>query len=340
MNGLLISFEGSEGCGKSTQIGLLTERLRAMGHRVCLVREPGGTPTGEEIRETLKHSKAACAMTPETELLLMNASRAQLVREVIRPALGSGEIVLCDRFYDSTTVYQGYGRGLDLKLVGAVVDFAVGDTKPALTLLLQVPAELSAQRLAARQSSLPFVHDRIESAGQEFFERVSRGYAAIAAAEPDRIKVIDGGGSLAAVAAEIWKQVELLLAPKNVPFIPQKIDYAGRDKMIEDTLAKIEARLESADAVKEDKRRELQDLLARLKSEVAELSKTHAEQAESIAGFTEISTREATRGQQNPQLLKLSLDGLSSSVEEFERSHPKLVQIVNNFSNTLSNLGI
>jgi len=110
--------------------------------------------------------------------------------------------------------------------------------------------------------------------------------------------------------------------------------------MIEDTLAKIEARLESADAVKEDKRRELQDLLAKLKSEVAELSKTHAEQAESIAGFTELSTHEATRGHQNPQLLKLSLDGLSSSVEEFERSHPKLVQIVNNFSNMLSNLGI
>jgi len=110
--------------------------------------------------------------------------------------------------------------------------------------------------------------------------------------------------------------------------------------MIEDTLAKIEARLESAGAVKEDKRRELQDLLAKLKSEVAELSKTHAEQAESIAGFTELSTHEATRGHQNPQLLKLSLDGLSSSVEEFERSHPKLVQIVNNFSNMLSNLGI
>jgi hypothetical protein len=110
--------------------------------------------------------------------------------------------------------------------------------------------------------------------------------------------------------------------------------------MIEDTLAKIEARLGSADAVKEDKRRELQDLLATLKSEVAELSKTHSEQAQSIAGFTEMSTHEATRGQQNPQLLKLSLDGLSSSVEEFERSHPKLVQIVNNFSNTLSNLGI
>ena len=110
--------------------------------------------------------------------------------------------------------------------------------------------------------------------------------------------------------------------------------------MIEDTLAKIEARLKSSEAIPEEKRRELQQLLATLKSEVANLSKTHAEQAESIAGFTEISTREATREQQNPQLLNLSLKGMSSSVEEFEKSHPKLVQIVNAISNMLSNLGI
>jgi dTMP kinase len=212
MNGLLISFEGSEGCGKSTQIALLTDRLRSMGRTVRLVREPGGTPTGEEIRETLKHSQATHAMTAEAELLLMNASRAQLVREVIRPALAAGEIVLCDRFYDSTTAYQGYGRGLDLKQVKAVVEFAVSGTRPALTLLLRVPAELSAQRLASRQSTLPLIHDRIESAGREFFERVQHGYAAIAAAEPDRIKVIEAGGSVAAVAAEIWKRVEPILS--------------------------------------------------------------------------------------------------------------------------------
>ncbi|MDB6016853.1 MAG: putative cytosolic protein [Pedosphaera sp.] len=110
--------------------------------------------------------------------------------------------------------------------------------------------------------------------------------------------------------------------------------------MIEDTLAKIEARIQSTDAINEDKRRELQQLLATLKSEVAGLSKTHAEQAQSIAGLTEVSTREATRKQQNPQLLKDSLKGLTSSVEEFETSHPRLVQIVNSISNTLSNLGI
>ena len=136
MNGRLITFEGTEGCGKSTQIARLVERLRAEGRATRLVREPGGTPIGEEIRHTLKHSPANHAMTAEAELLLMNASRAQLVREVIQPALAAGEIVLCDRFYDSTTAYQGYGRGLDLGRVKAVIDFAVGETRPDLTLLL------------------------------------------------------------------------------------------------------------------------------------------------------------------------------------------------------------
>ena len=122
MNGLLISFEGSEGCGKSTQIKILAQRFEQAGHHVILVREPGGTPIGEEIRHTLKHSASNHNMQAETELLLMNASRAQLVRETIRPALAAGKIVLCDRFYDSTTAYQGYGRGLNLELVEAVVN--------------------------------------------------------------------------------------------------------------------------------------------------------------------------------------------------------------------------
>src|ERR1700728_2481826 len=117
MSGLLVSFEGSEGCGKTTQIGLLAERLHALKHTVKLVRERGGTPIGEAIHHTLKHSAANHAMTDEAELRLMKASRAQLVREVLRPALAAGEIVLCDRFYDSTTAYQGYGRGLNLKLI-------------------------------------------------------------------------------------------------------------------------------------------------------------------------------------------------------------------------------
>src|SRR5271169_6168261 len=125
MTGLFITFEGTEGSGKSTQIDILAQRLQERGLPVRKFREPGGTPIGEEIRHTLKHSKANEAMTPEAELLLMNASRAQLVCEVIRPALAAGEIVLSDRFYDSTTAYQGYGRQLDLAMVHSIIDAAV-----------------------------------------------------------------------------------------------------------------------------------------------------------------------------------------------------------------------
>ncbi len=211
MKGRLITFEGTEGSGKSTQISLLNERLRERGFKVRLIREPGGTPIGEEIRHTLKHSKDNHAMMAETELLLMNASRAQLVRETIRPALAAGEIVLSDRFYDSTTAYQGYGRQLDLKMVKQIIDSAVGGTRPDLTLLLQVPLAVKEARLASRQSTLPFVRDRIEEADRNFFERVAKGYAAIAAAEPERIKVLDATGTVEKVREQVWKLVEPLL---------------------------------------------------------------------------------------------------------------------------------
>jgi dTMP kinase len=211
MKSLFITFEGTEGCGKSTQIELLAERLRALGHRVRVLREPGGTPIGEEIRHTLKHSKVNVTMTYETELLLMNASRAQLVRETIRPALAVGEIVLCDRFYDSTTAYQGYGRGLELALVRSVIDFAVGDTRPDLTLLLHVPPEVSAERLRSRQSTLPFVRDRIEEGDKYFFQRVAEGYEAIAAAEPDRVRVVSGTDAVEVVCENIWELVRPVL---------------------------------------------------------------------------------------------------------------------------------
>lgn len=202
--GAFITFEGSEGCGKSTQIEVLARHLRALGYRVRTSREPGGTPIGEEIRHTLKHSKNNSAMTPEAELLLMNAARAQLVREVIRPALALGEVVLCDRFYDSTTAYQGYGRQLELKMVQSVIDIAVGDTRPNLTFLLTVTPEIGELRRAMRQSTLPFMRDRLEEADRKFFERVDQGFAAIAAAEPDRIRVLDASGSIESVAEQIW----------------------------------------------------------------------------------------------------------------------------------------
>jgi dTMP kinase len=211
MKGLFITFEGSEGSGKSTQVSLLAEHLRSVGFSVRTLREPGGTPIGEEIRHTLKHSADNEAMTWETELLLMNASRAQLVGEVIRPALARNEIVVSDRFYHSTIAYQGYGRQLDLKMVQAVIDVAVGNTKPDLTLLMVVPAEVSQERLLQRQSTLPFMRDRIEEADRSFFERVTHGYQALAAAEPHRIHQINAVGKVSAIQAAIWKLVEVRL---------------------------------------------------------------------------------------------------------------------------------
>jgi dTMP kinase len=229
MRGRLITFEGTEGSGKSTQVARLMERLGRMGRRARALREPGGTPIGEEIRHTLKHSPHNHAMTPEAELLLMNASRAQLVREVIRPALAAGEIVLCDRFYDSTTAYQGHGRGLDLALVRSVIDFAVGDTRPDLTLLLTVPVEVSEARRQDRQKPLfpppksetsvqrvplkfdASVRDRFEEADRDFFRRVEQGYRAIAAAEPQRVRVIDATQTEESVTERIWELVKSLL---------------------------------------------------------------------------------------------------------------------------------
>ncbi len=209
--GLFITFEGTEGCGKSTQVTLLADRLRALGYRARTLREPGGTPIGEEIRYTLKHSKNNTAMTAEAELLLMNASRAQIVREVIRPALAAGEVVVCDRFYDSTTAYQGYGRQLDLEKVKSVIDFAVGDTRPNLTLFLHVSPEVSADRLRSRQVNLPFVRDRIEEADRAFFERVALGYESIIAGDPKRIKVVNGANAVDLVCASIWDLVYPIL---------------------------------------------------------------------------------------------------------------------------------
>jgi len=200
MAGCFITFEGTEGCGKSTHIKKLARRLEAEGHTVRTLREPGGTESGESIRQLLKHGPEE--LTAEAELLLMNASRVQLVREVIRPAIAAGEIVLCDRFYDSTTVYQGTGRGLDAAQVQAVIDFAVGDTRPDLTLLLQIPLKTSEERRARRSET-----DRFEQADRTFFERIEAGYTALATAEPNRIRVIEADQSLDTVATAIWRIV-------------------------------------------------------------------------------------------------------------------------------------
>jgi dTMP kinase len=211
MSGLFITFEGTEGSGKSTQIDILAQRLHAGGLAVRRFREPGGTPIGEEIRHTLKHSTVNHAMTAETELLLMNASRAQLVGEAIRPALAAGAIVLCDRFYDSTVAYQGHGRGLDPVMVRKIIDCAVGRTRPDLTFLLLVPVKVSEERRRARLlPGLEMVRDRMEEADRSFFERVEAGYKKLAAEEPDRVRSIDATASPEEVSREIWSVVEPL----------------------------------------------------------------------------------------------------------------------------------
>lgn len=203
MPGFLLSFEGSEGCGKSTQIRLLQQHLEAAGRRVIVLREPGGTQIGEEIRHLLQHAKSGDAMTRETELLLFAASRAQIVREKVRPLLAEGVFVILDRFLDSTTVYQGLARGLPVDDVRAINAFAVGGTRPQLTVLLDLETEAAWQRIHATGREL----DRMESQPREFYEKVRQGYLGLAKAEPERIAIVDAGRTPEAVHADVLKLV-------------------------------------------------------------------------------------------------------------------------------------
>ena len=197
--GLFISFEGSEGCGKSTQIARLATRIRDSGREVITMREPGGTPIGEQIRNLLQYDEAGKAMTPEAEILLFAASRAQLVREVIRPALLRGAVVLCDRFLDSTTVYQGVARALAQEEVQAINGFAVGETLPDLTILLDLDAAEGRRRAAGRKGP----KDRMEQEDEGFYESVRQGYLDLARAHPGRIAVIAAVGGEGEVEASI-----------------------------------------------------------------------------------------------------------------------------------------
>jgi dTMP kinase len=197
--GLFISFEGSEGCGKSTQIARLATRIRDSGREVITLREPGGTPIGEQIRNLLQYDEAGKAMTPEAEILLFAASRAQLVREVIRPALLRGAVVLSDRFLDSTTVYQGVARALAREEVQAINGFAVGETLPHLTILLDLDAAEGRRRAAGRKGP----KDRMEQEDEGFYESVRQGYLELARAHPGRIAVIAAVGGEGEVEASI-----------------------------------------------------------------------------------------------------------------------------------------
>lgn len=209
-HGVFISFEGPEGCGKTTQIQRLVARLEAAGQPVLLTREPGGTPLGETIRHLLKFAEEGRDMTPETELLLFAASRAQLTRRVIEPALDEGRWVIADRFLDSTTVYQGVARKLDREAVEYVNDFAVGPRRPDLTILLDVDLAESRRRLAARgePGGTP---DRIEQLPAAFHEAVREGYLSLAREEPERFRVVNAGRPAEIVEAQVWEHIQGLM---------------------------------------------------------------------------------------------------------------------------------
>ena len=211
MSGLFITFEGIEGCGKSTQIGRLAKRLADAGRETVSLREPGGTTIGEAIRDVVKHPPGNKPISPDTELLLMNASRAQLVQQTIRPTLARGAVVLCDRFYDSSLAYQGYGRGLDLAKVQQAIDLAVGETKPNLTLLLDISLSVSQARVSGRQRTSGEGQDQFDESGLEFFGRVHAGFHTLAKEEPQRYWVIDGGQPPDTVSEAVWECVAPLL---------------------------------------------------------------------------------------------------------------------------------
>lgn len=198
---MFITFEGSEGCGKTTQLATLAGCLRQLGHKVLSVREPGGTPIGDQVRDVLLSNRNG-EMHPRTEILLFQASRAQLVEQTIRPHLESGGIVLCDRYADSTLAYQGYGRGANLDELRTLIRFATGGLVPGLTLLLDVDVVQGLKRRSADGDI-----NRLDAMTIDFYDRVRRGFLALAAGEPNRWVVVDANRSLDEVGREIQKIV-------------------------------------------------------------------------------------------------------------------------------------
>jgi dTMP kinase len=210
--GLFITFEGGEGSGKTTQIKGLLAHLRATGRDAVETRDPGGTPIGKQIRGLLLDPRNA-GMATAAELLLYEASRAQVVHEVIRPALAGGCTVLCDRFTDSTVAYQGYGRGLDLDLIAQLNALATEGLRPDLTVLLDLDPTVGLARAAQRVAQQQSRHDRIEEEVLTFHQRVRAGYRAVAAAEPERVMVLDASRGVAEIGGDIRRRVDGLLRP-------------------------------------------------------------------------------------------------------------------------------
>ena len=196
--GLFITFEGGDGCGKTTQIKLLDEYLRSKGYKTLLTREPGSKGLGVKLREILLNYDGE--VSPNAESFLFLADRAQHVDCIIKPALEEGVVVLCDRHTDSTVAYQGYGRGLDLEQIHRLNNIATSGLKPDLTIVLDVDVETSQKRVGTEK-------DRMESAGIEFFERVRKGFLEIAKQEPERVKVVDSTQSIEEIHREILELV-------------------------------------------------------------------------------------------------------------------------------------
>ena len=203
--GKLITFEGPEGSGKSTQIKLLANYLSGAGCEVVITREPGGTPLAEHFREILKHRHTHEKIHPSTELFLFEAGRAQNVNEVIKPALAAGKIVLCDRFTDSTIAYQGYARGQDLHMLETLNRLALNGVEIALTILLDLPPEVGFAR-AARRVETQNSFDRMESETLAFHHKVRSGFLALAAQYPERIKVFNAEQPMEQLAAAIARE--------------------------------------------------------------------------------------------------------------------------------------
>ena len=199
---MLITFEGIDGCGKSTQAALLAERLRKEHIEVLLLREPGGTELSEQVRSILLNKEFTHPLTAEAELLLFAASRAQLVHDVILPALSRMAIVILDRFTDSTVAYQGFGRGVPLSHISHINTLAAAELEPDLTFLLDIPLELALKRRKGSKN------DRIESESEIFYGHVLQGYMYQANLHSDRINVLNGEDSIENIHHNIWRLVE------------------------------------------------------------------------------------------------------------------------------------
>ncbi|MCM0084341.1 dTMP kinase [Geomonas sp. Red32] len=213
-----ITFEGVEGCGKTTQLKRLKERIEEAGERVTATREPGGSPVADKIRAILLDAENR-DMVPLAELLLYAAARAQHVQEVIAPALERGDIVLCDRFTDATMAYQGYGRELNLETIGQLNELATGGLQPQLTVLIDCPVEVGLTRALARiESTTGAREERFELESVRFHERVRDGYLRLAATYPDRFVVVDGSGSV--------EQTEVVLVSAIASRLPDKLRAA------------------------------------------------------------------------------------------------------------------